>query len=64
MNKLKTSEAWQKDCVLTVLDPDGWDRKNFEYSWYEEQITREEFEIRLINSTIRGKITSKIWLDK
>lgn len=49
---LKTSEEWQKLCTITVYDPDGWDRQgNFQYSWYEEMITREEFERRLGSST-------------
>ena len=42
--KLRTSEEWQTlqpDTV--VLDPDGWDRQNFQYSWYEELITLTEY---------------------
>ena len=48
---LKTSEEWQKLCNIKVLDPDGWDRKNFQFSWYEESISREEFLNRLLIST-------------
>lgn len=29
-----------------VLDPDGWDRKNYDYSWNEELITLEEYKNR------------------
>ena len=51
---LKTADEWLADPAyhgLTVLDPDGWDRKNFTASW-NEQITRAEFERRLLNSTV------------
>lgn len=34
-----------------VLDPDGWDRKNFDYSWNEELITLGEYKERLSKST-------------
>lgn len=64
----KTSEEWQKLCTMEVYDPDGWDRQgDFHYSWYEEKITREEFEHRLFQSTC--KYTKEyteigIWRDK
>lgn len=63
MSERKTSEEWQKLTNIEVLDPDGWDRKNFQYSWYEEEITAKEFEKRLVFSTIKinsGSL-SKIW---
>ena len=50
---LKTSEEWQKKCTATVLDPDGWDRTNYQYSWHEEKITQQEFEKRLVSSTCK-----------
>jgi hypothetical protein len=50
---LKTSEEWQKECTVIILDPDGWDRKNYQYSWHEEQITKIEFEKRMVSSTVR-----------
>ncbi|MEA3421777.1 MAG: hypothetical protein U9Q97_08915 [Acidobacteriota bacterium] len=50
---MKTSEEWQKLCRLEVLDPDGWDRRNFQFSWYEELIAKKEFEKRLALSTVR-----------
>lgn len=48
----RTSEEWQQLTDYRVLDPDGWDRRNFDYSWYEEVITAEEFEQRLMSSTV------------
>ena len=49
---LKTSDEWAELLDKIVFDPDGWDRKNFYYSWYEEKITREEFRLRLSESTV------------
>lgn len=48
----RTSEEWQKlKPEVKVLNPDGWDRKNFQYSWYEELITEEEYQNRIGPST-------------
>lgn len=63
----KTSEEWQKLCTVIILDPDGWDRSSegWEYSWYKEKITRNEFEKRMCSSTcqfIHG--INSIWGDK
>ena len=51
----KTSEEWQKECItlLQVIDPDGWDRKNYQFSWYEEKISKEEFFKRVWSSTTK-----------
>ena len=48
----KTSAEWAEQANVIVLDPDGWDRKNFKYSFGEELITMDEFNIRLMKSTI------------
>lgn len=48
---LKTSEEWQKECTTIIIDPDGWDRKNFDFSWKVEEITKAEFEKRMVIST-------------
>ena len=53
MNK-KTSDQWLKEPQFlgyVVMDPDGWDRMRFDKSWTEE-ITEEEFNKRLMRSTI------------
>lgn len=51
----KTSQQWYeiipKKYKLVIYDPDGWDRMNYEYSFHEELITTEEFQMRLSNST-------------
>jgi len=55
--ELKTSEEWQKQFPNTkVLDPDGWDRKNYQYSWFEEKITLAEYTTRLHKSSVQGLI--------
>lgn len=51
----KTSQQWYdeipKDFGFIIYDPDGWDRSNYEYSFNEELITKEEFLKRVTSST-------------
>ena len=53
----KTSEEWLKSInehskVYTVIhDPDGWNRKDYNFSFKEELVTRKEFFRRLGLST-------------
>ena len=55
-----TSEEWNRrlckklGVLHVIIDADGWDRKNYQYSFYEEQITKNEFNRRLMQSTIMG----------
>lgn len=64
-NQLKTSDEWQKLCLIKIIDPDGWDRLHFEFSWYVEKITRLEFERRLFLSTVEFHTNDllNIWKD-
>mgnify|MGYP001559222966 CR=1 FL=1 len=40
--ELKTSDDWDQEYPdITVLDPDGWDRSNYQFSWFEEKITKD-----------------------
>jgi len=52
----KTSKEWYeeipKEHKLVIMDPDGWDRQNYNYSFNEELITEKEFSIRLSSSTV------------
>jgi len=48
----KTSSEWIKETTIIVYDPDGWDRENYQFSWFEELITKEEFDKRLMGSTV------------
>lgn len=58
---LKTSSEWytilnenekkENIKITTIMDPDGWDRTNFQYSFYEEMISEKEFQNRLLLST-------------
>lgn len=56
-NGCKTSHQWYQlipsEYKLVIMDPDGWDRTNYQYSFYEELITEVEFKFRLMKSTIR-----------
>lgn len=51
---LKTSAEWSELDVsgIIVLDPDGWDRSNYQYSYYEEKITHDEYLNRRMFSTV------------
>lgn len=49
---LKTSNDWQKDYPsIIILDPDGWDRQNYDFSFNEELVSQAEFLERLSMST-------------
>ena len=41
--KKLTSQEWYSiiypNKEVVIMDPDGWDRQNFKYSWFEELIT-------------------------
>jgi hypothetical protein len=55
-DELKSSQEWleeiqEKFPQVMVLDPDGWDRKNYQESW-NEPITKAEFEKRFARSTV------------
>ena len=57
---VKTSVEWEKianeEYGLVIMDPDGWDRTNFNYSFREELITEAEFKKRVSSSTIKGSL--------
>lgn len=59
---LKTSEEWYKSIHggITILDPDGWDRGNYQFSWYQEKIDRKEFKRRVLLSTLQCYTQSAI----
>lgn len=50
----KTSKNWMKlpkYAGITIYDPDGWNRQNYDYSFDKQRITWREFERRLSLST-------------
>lgn len=47
----KTSAEWYEEDSWIIVDPDGWDRGNYQYSFYGEKITQEEYFKRRDNST-------------
>ena len=56
-SKNKTSREWQEIYPdVRIVNPDGWDRSNFEYSWNEELISLEEYENRVRESSIVKKL--------
>lgn len=65
--ELKTSIEWYelipKEYGLVIYDPDGWDRKNYEFSFNQELITKDEFKNRLFQSTVLCNGTKKWTLD-
>ena len=64
MSVEKTSQQWydelRKTENITIMDPDGWDRTNYKYSFTEELITKEKFEERLAQSTCSKNINEMI----
>ena len=60
--ELKTSNEWYTilfpNNEVKILDPDGWDRTNYQYSWYEECIAESEFKMRVLKSTVCGNISA------
>lgn len=48
----KTSDVWAKELCVLIMDADGWDRQNYEYSWFKEEITEAEFIKRKATSTV------------
>jgi len=54
-NLLQPSQIWALYYPdLIIHDPDGWDRKNFDFSYNIELISRGEFERRVCFSTCEG----------
>jgi hypothetical protein len=47
----KTSAEWCKHLDVVIMDPDGWDRKSYDYSFNEERISFKEFTERKSKST-------------
>ena len=64
MSVEKTSQQWydelRKTENITIMDPDGWDRTNYQYSFTEELITKEKFNERLSRSSVKGNINEMI----
>lgn len=52
------SRDWSEKLGVVVVDPDGWDRSDFDQSW-AELITEEEFRTRLQCSTSMQRAKSK-----
>jgi hypothetical protein len=57
---LKSSAEWYEEIPkaygFKILDPDGWDRKRYDFSFNEEQITKSHFLMRVMYSTCKCSI--------
>ena len=45
-------EEWAEIYGIEILDPDGWDRKNFKQDW-ARPLTEGAFSTKMMQSTIR-----------
>ena len=51
-DRKRTSKEWQARLPeVVVLNPDGWDRSNYNYSWNVERISQGEYLRRRDKST-------------
>lgn len=54
---VKNSASWMSilypNGEYKIIDPDGWDRGNFDYSYNQELVSEKEFHNRLANSTVQ-----------
>ena len=55
----KVSSEWIKSYGLEIVDPAGWDKNDFNYSFNKEKITQSEFLNRLNNSLCRRMFKNK-----
>ena len=57
----KTSEEWFIELYpnneIQILEPLGWDKKDFKKSYYEEKISKDEFNLRVLFSTVNYERT-------
>jgi hypothetical protein len=53
INRFMTSDEWLK-CYpdLNIMDYDGWDRSNYQYSFYEEKVDLNTFKKRVNSSKV------------
>lgn len=62
LRKKHSSATWVQITGIKIMDPDGWDRDNFEVAWREE-ISLKEFLMRAYHSTIDLN-TLNAWAEK
>ena len=57
----KTSIEWVALSDYIVVEPTGWNQRDFDYYFHEEKITKEQFNERLYNSltTLKSKKNAK-----
>lgn len=52
---IRNSADWNRHDTYRILDPDGWDRTNFRFSWFVELIDQNEYIRRRNKSTTSHK---------
>lgn len=52
---LKTSHEWLQEYNYSIIDFAGWDSANFPKSYFDEKVTKQEFEKRLFASSHKIK---------
>ena len=52
MDELKTSEEWQKQYQISIVDPDGWRGKDA-IDWFNDKISLYRFWYRICVCTIK-----------
>lgn len=64
----KSSKDWYAEIPselgFVIYDPDGWDRSNYEFSFNQELITKEEFVKRVFESTVLTNQTANEFFEK
>ena len=50
--QMRLPEEWAEIYKIEILDPDGWDRRNFEQDW-ARPLTEAAFNTKMMQSTIK-----------
>jgi hypothetical protein len=53
--KNKTSIQWLSESNYIIIDPLGWDKEHFDYSFNFDKISKAEFERRIKKSVVKLK---------
>ena len=63
LDTFKTSEEWfmeiYPDNEVEITEPKGWDKDNFKESYYEERISKSEFNMRILLSEVNYESTKR-----
>jgi hypothetical protein len=51
----KTSVQWLSESNYEIIEANGWDKEHYDYSFYFDKISKEEFERRIKKSIVKLK---------